>query len=182
MRFWSQAERVFDKVVDYMLLAAAVIVVGDAVVVSLDVILRKTVNYTWAPLYEIMEYTLLWMVFLGTTAIMRMNMHVRMESLIGQLSLKGQAMVNAITSVFCALLAIGILVYTVRLTFHDYQTHYLLATILNPIKWPIEIIIPIGFFMLFIQLLRNSRDFYATYKTLSREKHPTTGHPGTAKT
>jgi TRAP-type C4-dicarboxylate transport system permease small subunit len=177
MKFWRKAEYVFDKVVDYMFLAAAVIVVADAVIVSSDVILRKTVNFTWAPLYEIMEYSLLWMVFLGTTAIMRMNMHVRMESLVGMLSPRGQALANSITSLVCVFLSIGILIYTARLTYHDYQTHFILATILNPIKWPIEIIIPIGFFMLFIQLLRNIRDSYATYKALSREKQAA----GTAK-
>jgi TRAP-type C4-dicarboxylate transport system permease small subunit len=182
MKFWSTAERIFDKVVDFMFLAAAVIVVVDAVVVSLDVIMRKTISFTWSPLYEIMEYSLLWMVFLGTTAIMRANTHVRMESLVGQLSPRAQALANSITSFVCVLLSIGVLGYTVRLTVHDYRTHFVLATILNPIKWPIETIIPIGFFMLCIQLLRTTRNFFMTYKTLSREKHSTTGHEaGAAK-
>jgi len=172
MKFWSKAERIFDKVVDYALLAAAVMVVMMAVVVSVDVILRKTINFTWSPLYEIIEYSLLWMTFLGTTAIMRMNMHVRMESIMGMLSPRAQALLNTITSVVCAILAVWILFYTTKLTVHDYRTHFTVATILNPVKWPIEIIIPIGFFMLFIQVVRNTRTFFVTYKSLSRHPQP----------
>jgi len=173
MAFWSKAEKVFDKIVDYMILAAAILVVAMAVVVSADVILRKTINFTWAPLYEIIEYALLWMTFLGTTAIMRMNMHVRMESLTGQLSLRAQALLSGITSIFSALLAVFILFYTASLTIHDYRTAFRVATILDPLKWPIEIIIPIGFFMLFIQLIRNSKGFFANYRALSRGEQPT---------
>lgn len=177
MKFWSKAEHIFDKMVDYMLLAAAVIVVVMAVAVSADVILRKTINFTWSPLYELIEYSLLWMTFLGTTAIMRMNMHVRMESIIGMLSPKAQALLNTIMSVVCAILAVWMLVYTIKLTVHDYRTHFTVATIMNPVKWPIEIIIPIGFFMLFIQIIRNTKAFVTTYKTLSRHQQPLVDQP-----
>jgi TRAP-type mannitol/chloroaromatic compound transport system permease small subunit len=59
------------------------------------------------------------------------------------------------------------LYYTVKLTLADYQANFILASILNPPKWPIEIIIPIGFFMLFLQLIRNTRDFLKRYLILS---------------
>jgi TRAP-type C4-dicarboxylate transport system permease small subunit len=168
MNSFHKAEIIFDKIIDYMLLAAAVIVVMDAVVVSVDVILRKFLGFTWAPLYEIITYTLLWMTFLGTTAIMRMNSHVKMDSVTGRLSTKVQALLNGVTSSLCALLVVGIVFYTVKLTVSDYQTNFILATIVNPPKWPIEIIIPIGFFMLLIQIIRNAHGFFATYKAMSR--------------
>src|SRR4030042_3832521 len=101
MKLLSQAGIIFDKIVDYMLLTAAVIVVLDAIVVSVDVLLRKFIGFTWAPLYEIITFTLLWMTFLGTTAIMRMNSHVKMDSLTGQLSPKTEALLNSINNCVC---------------------------------------------------------------------------------
>ena len=180
MKALRKAEIIFDKIVDYMLMAAAAIVVLDALAVSTDVILRKVIGFTWAPLYEIITYSLLWMTFLGTTAIMRMNSHVKMDSLTSQLSPKAEALLNTITHWFCVLLAGVILYYTIKLTISDYQTNFILASILNPPKWPIEIIIPIGFFMLAIQIIRNAKGFFEKYKALSRQDKPAVGREGRA--
>ena len=171
-----KAEIIFDKIIDCMLMAAAAIVVLDALAVSADVILRKAIGFTWAPLYEIITYSLLWMTFLGTTAIMRMNGHVKMDSLISQLSPKTAALLNTFSHSVCVILAGVMLFYTIKLTLTDYQTHFVLASILNPPKWPIEIIIPIGFFMLLVQIIRNARGYFEKYKALSRQEKPTVDH------
>jgi C4-dicarboxylate transporter DctQ subunit len=176
MKTLCKAEIIFDKIINYMLMAAAAIVVLDALAVSADVILRKVIGFTWAPLYEIISYSLLWMTFLGTTAIMRMNSHIKMDSLISQLSPKTEALLNAITHCVCVLLSGIILFYTIKLTITDYQTNFILASILNPPKWPIEIIIPVGFFMLFVQIIRNGKGFFERYKALSRQKKPAADH------
>ncbi|HUT67388.1 MAG TPA: TRAP transporter small permease [Dehalococcoidales bacterium] len=162
----NRAGVIFDRSIDYMLLAAAIIIVIDAIVVSVDVILRKSFGITWNLLYEMITYTLVWMTFLGTTSLMRSLGHVKMDSVTGRLSPKTRAIVNFITSCMCIILLAGIVFYTSRLTVFDYQNHFALATILNPPKWPIEIIIPIGFLMLFIQVIRNAYAYFNTYKTI----------------
>lgn len=176
MKTLRKAEIIFDKIIDYMLMAAAVIVVLDALAVSADVILRKAIGFTWAPLYEIITYSLLWITFLGTTAIMRMNGHVKMDSLTSQLSPKPAALLNTISHGVCVLLSGIMLFYTIKLTITDYQTNFVLASILNPPKWPIEIIIPVGFFMLFIQLIRNTSAYFERYRDLSRQQKPSAGN------
>ncbi len=176
MKILHKAEIIFDKIIDWMLMAAAAIVVLDALAVSADVILRKAVGFTWAPLYEIITYSLLWMTFLGTTAIMRMNGHVKMDSLTGQLTPKTAALVNTVSHGLCILIAGIMLFYTIKLTIADYQTNFVLASILNPPKWPIEIIIPVGFLMLFIQLIRNTRSYFEKYRELSRQEKPAAGN------
>ncbi len=170
MKPLCKAEIIFDKIIDFMLLTAAAIVVLDALAVSADVILRKALNFTWAPLYEIITYSLLWMTFLGTTAIMRMKGHVKMDSLTSRLSSKNEALVNTIIHFIC-LAPVGIMLfYTCKLMITDYQTNFVLASILNPPKWPIEIIIPIGFLMLFVQIIRNARDSIDRYRALSQSE------------
>lgn len=161
---------IFDKIVDYMLLASAVIIVFVAIAVSQDVMTRKFFGFTWNLLFEIISYTLVWITFLGTTAILRSQGHVKMDSLISRLPVRAQALVNFITSCLCSLLLVGIVIYTVKLTVYDYRSHFEVASILNPVKWPIEIIIPIGFLMLFIQMMRNAYGFYQTFRTASPRK------------
>lgn len=172
MKALQKAELIFDKIIDCMLTIAAVIVVLDALAVSMDVILRKVIGFTWAPLYELITYSLLWMTFLGATAIMRKNGHVKMDSITSILSAKNEALLNVISHSICILVAAIMLYYTVKLTAADYQANFFLASILNPPKWPIEIIIPIGFFMLFLQLIRNTRDFLKRYLILSGMEKP----------
>ena len=175
MTILRKAEIIFDKIINGMLTAAAAIVVLDALAVSADVILRKAVGFTWAPLYEIITYSLLWITFLGTTAIMRMNGHVKMDSLTSQFSPKTAALLNTMSHGVCVIIAGIMLFYTIKLTITDYQTNFVLASILNPPKWPIEIIIPAGFFMLFIQLIRNTRSYFDRYRALSSKATPAAG-------
>ncbi len=172
MKTLQKTEFLFDKIIDYMLTLAAVIIVLDALAVSMDVILRKAIGFTWPPLYELITYSLLWMTFLGTTAIMRQNGHVKMDSVTGALSPKNEALSSVISHSICILIAAIMLYYTVKLTLADYHASFILASILNPPKWPIEIIIPIGFFMLFIQLIRNTRDYIKRYLFLSGNEKP----------
>jgi len=57
-----------------------------------------------------------------------------------------------------------LLFYSARLTIQDYLNHFVLATIVKPVKWPIEMIIPISFLMLFIQSLRHVATYYRAFK------------------
>jgi TRAP-type C4-dicarboxylate transport system permease small subunit len=164
MNFLRRAGIIFDKIIDYMLLAAAVIIVFDALAVSQDVLIRKFFDFTWAPLFEIVTYTLLWMTFLGTTALLRNLQHVKMDSVTGRFKPRTLNLVNFITSCACVALMGLMIFYTIKLTVHDYTTHFVLATVLNPVKWPIEIIIPIGFIMLFFQLVRNAHKFLRAFR------------------
>jgi TRAP-type mannitol/chloroaromatic compound transport system permease small subunit len=161
---------IFDKVLDYTMLAAAILVVVMALAVSEETIVRKAFDFTWPPLYEIVEYLLLWITFLGAAWILRKGTHVKMDSVLGRFSPRVQALVNCITSIVGALLMGVLTYYTIKLAVHDYQTHVLLATIMNPVKWPIEMIVPIGFILLLIQSVRNANASLNTYKTLGKKE------------
>jgi C4-dicarboxylate transporter, DctQ subunit len=165
MNFLRKAERVFDKVMDVMLLLSGAIVIVDMVLVAQDVIVRKAADFTWAPLYEILTYSLVWMTFLGTAAIYRDKGHVKLDSLVQFFSERKQNLISFVTSCAVALLCIFMTFLTARLTINDYLNHFVLATILNPPKWPIEIIIPIAFFMLFIQAIRHSVSYFRAYRS-----------------
>jgi TRAP-type C4-dicarboxylate transport system permease small subunit len=164
MNFLRKAERFFDRLMNLMLLVSGVIVILDTVLVAQDVIVRKSLDYTWSPLYEILTYSLVWMTFLGTAAIYRDDGHVKLDSFMQLLPKRTQTFINFLTSCAVVVLCIFMCFLTARLTINDALNHFVLATILNPPKWPIEIIIPIAFFMLFIQAIRHSVRYFKAYR------------------
>lgn len=170
MNFLGKAGRAFDKIVDVMLVMSGLIVFTQAVWISVDVIVRKTFDWTWAPSFEILTYSLVWMTFLGTAAIYRDRGHVVMETLVEKLSARAQDLITIITTVAVMGLCLFLFVITARLTVQDYQNHFILATILNPPKWPIEIVIPFSFLMLFIQSIRHVVTYYQAYQSGERIK------------
>ena len=169
MSFLNKAGRVFDKTVDVMLVISGLIVFIQAIWVSVDVIIKKSFDWTWAPSFEILSYSLVWMTFLGTAAIYRDRGHVVMEAIVQRFSRPGPEhhqprhddRDSGAVSAF-------LLFITARLTIRDYQNHFILASILNPPKWPIEIVIPLSFLMLFIQSIRHVGFYYRAYRAGER--------------
>jgi TRAP-type C4-dicarboxylate transport system permease small subunit len=168
MNLWGKAGRVFDRTVDVMLVVSGLIVFIQAIWVSVDVIVKKAFDWTWAPSFEILSYSLVWMTFLGVTAIYRDRGHVVMEAIVGKLPAKVQSLVSLITTCSVMLLCLFLLFFTARLTIRDYLEHFMLASILNPPKWPIEIVIPLSFLTLFIQSVRHVGLYYRAYRTGER--------------
>lgn len=165
MQFLRKVEHAFDRTMDVMLLLSAAIILFATLAVVQDVIIRKSFDFTWAPLYEILTYSLVWMTFLGTTAIYRDKGHVKLDSFLQMLPKRTQTLVHFITSCAVAVLCAFMCFLTARLTVNDYLNNFQLATILNPPKWPIEIIIPLAFFMLFVQAIRHSVSYFTEYRS-----------------
>ncbi len=168
MKFLTKAGKVFDKVIDVLLVASGLIVFIQALWVSEDVIVRKAFDWVWAPSFELLSYSLVWMTFLGVTAIYRDRGHVVMEAVVGRLPARVQNMISLVTTLAVSVLTLFLLFYTARLTIRDYHNHFVLASILNPPKWPIEIVIPVTFLLLFIQTLRHMRFYYRAFQTGER--------------
>jgi TRAP-type C4-dicarboxylate transport system permease small subunit len=168
MKFLAKAGKVFDRVVDAMLVVSGLIVFIQAIWVSLDVIIKKSFDWTWSPSYEILTYSLVWMTFLGTASIYRDRGHVVMEAIVQRFSPRFQDVIGLITTAAIAVLCVFLLFITARLTIRDYQEHFILATVLNPPKWPIEIVIPLSFLAMFIQSIRHLGLYYRAYRSGER--------------
>jgi TRAP-type C4-dicarboxylate transport system permease small subunit len=168
MKLLAKAGRVFDRVVDSMLVVSGLIVFVQAIWVSVDVIIKKSVDWTWAPSFEILTYSLVWMTFLGTAAIYRDRGHVVMEAIVQRFPARVQDMISIITTIGIVVLCAFLFFITARLTYRDYQEHFILATVLNPPKWPIEIVIPLSFLAMFIQSIRHLGLYFRAYRAGER--------------
>jgi TRAP-type C4-dicarboxylate transport system permease small subunit len=163
-RFWV----IFDRTITILMTVSGIIILLDALAVTIDVLMRYAFSKTYVGLFELTEYSLLWMTFMGAAYIMRNNGHVRVDAVTNLLNPRNRAILDGIASIIGMFILLVVTFYSAKLTLHDFQTDFTLAGILRPFKWPIEIIIPIGFFMLFLQLARNASKQFGSLKTMSR--------------
>jgi C4-dicarboxylate transporter DctQ subunit len=163
-RFWA----IFDRTITIMMIVSSVLVLLDALFVTVDVLMRYTFSITYVGIFELTEYSLLWMTFMGAAYIMRNNGHVRVDAVTNLLNPRHRAILDTIASVIGMFILLVVTWYSAKLTLHDLQTGFTLSGILRPVKWPLEIIIPIGFFMLFLQLARNASKQFESLKAMSR--------------
>ncbi len=165
-KIWSA----LDKTITAMMVLGAAIIVIDMLAVSVDVILRYSLGITYTGLFEIMEYSLLWMTFLATAWLLKINGHIRLDLILDRLNPRRKVIANIATSVICEILMGFLIWYSVKLTVNDFINGTYLSTVLQPIKWPIEIIIAIGYILLFIVMLRRIIDLVKTWQSLSSER------------
>ncbi len=165
-KIWSA----LDKTITAMMVFGAAIIIIDMLAVSVDVILRYTLDITYTGLFEIMEYSLLWMTFLATAWLLKINGHIRLDLILDRLNPRRKVIANIATSVICEILMGFLIWYSVKLTVNDFIYGTYLSTVLQPIKWPIEIIIAIGYILLFIVMLRRIIELVKTWQSLSSER------------
>lgn len=161
--FW----KVYDRTIAAMMAVSSALVVLIAIAVSLDVLMRYLFAKTYAGLFEITEYSLLWITFLGAPWIMKNNGHVRVDLIVNRLPSRKRAILAVISDGISIFLLSTMTWYTAGLTLHDYRTSFTLSGILMAPKWPIESIIPIGFFLLLLQTARHAGQHVKDLKALS---------------
>ena len=76
---------------------------------------------------------------------------------------------NIVTSVICEIMMGFLIWFSIKLIVHDIVHDTYLSTVMQPDKWPIEIIIAIGYILLFIVMLRRIFELVKTLQGLSSE-------------
>jgi C4-dicarboxylate transporter DctQ subunit len=169
MKASERAWAIFDKTLTVFMVLAAALVIFDTLAISVDVLLRYSIGLTWPPLFEISEYSLLWITFLSAAWIMKIGGHIRVDLVLNRLSPKRRVITDITTTIICVIIFAVMIWYTIKVTLQDYQIGFTYPSVLRPPKWPIEIIIPIGYFLLFIQFSRIVYGRLKNWKALSTE-------------
>lgn len=177
MKVAERAWAIFDKTITVLMVLAATLVIFDALAVSINVLLRYFLGITYNGLFELTEYSLLWMTFLATAWLLKNDGHIRVDLLVDRLNPRQKVITNITTTIVCEILLIILIWYSIKVTLHDYQGCITIATILQPPKWPIEIIIPIGYLLLFIELLRKTYGYLTSWKALSKGEQKQSDSP-----
>ncbi|MGZ3513736.1 MAG: TRAP transporter small permease [Thermodesulfobacteriota bacterium] len=148
--FW----KFFDMLLDVMAGCAAVILVFITAAVCYTIFMRFFFNQTTIWIIPMTEYALLWIVFLGTTWLLREAGHITTDIIYVHLSEKSKNALDGVMSVVggltCALLVYLGIVHLCDCLIHGVTD---VRAITIP-KSAVFIIIPIGSLLLTIQFFR----------------------------
>lgn len=159
MKILTKAGNIFDHINNGFAVFAIILLVFVMLTISYDVATRRAFgSVQWV--MEISEFALLYIVFLAAAWLLRKDGHVKMDLLLIRSKPRTQAIINTITSIASALTCLVIAWYSTEVTIHYIIAKTVVApSVIEPLKWPTFIIIPIGTFMLFIQFVRRTYGF-----------------------
>ena len=162
MKLLTKVGAIFDSTNRAFTALSGVIIVFVMLLVSTDVIMRYALN---RPLGEIVhegtEHLLLYVIFLSAAWMLKQDRHVKMDIVLNRLNIKNQALINVITSVLAALVCLVFTWHGAQVTWGYFQSGTVFSFILNIPIASVIIIMPIGFFLLFIQFLRRGYGYLA---------------------
>ncbi len=159
---------VFDRTIDSLAYLADVLIICLMLAVGVGIVMRL-IGIPVLGLFEITEYSLLFITFLGAAWLLKKEGHVKMDILLSRLSAKDQALMNIITSIVGAIICLAVVWYGVRVTWESFQTGYFTVSYLKILRAPILAVIPVGGCLLFVQFLRRTYGFLESWR-LSRDQ------------
>ena len=159
---------VFDRTIDSLAYLADVIIICLMLAVVVGVVMRL-IGIPVLGLFEITEYSLLFITFLGAAWLLKKEGHVKMDILLSRLSARDQTLVNIITSIIGVIICLAVTWYGVRVTLESFQTGYFTQSYLKLPRAPLLAVIPVGGFLLFVQFLRRTYGFLESWR-LSRDQ------------
>ena len=148
--FW----KLFDKLSDVMAMLAGVLLVLISVAMCYTIFMRFVFKQTTIWITPMSEYSLLWIVFLGTTWLLREGGHITTDIVYVHLNEKGKTYLNLIMAVVGGL-ACALFLYLGIVHLCDCLIHGVTDVRAMTIpKSAVFIIIPVGSLFLTIQFFR----------------------------
>ena len=161
-KFISASNRFFDNAILYLCYLGAAVLVLVAIFISLDVILRNTLNQPLMWVFEGTEYALLFITFLSTAYVLKKEGHVKLDLVLNVMGTNFRTGFNALMSFVMAIVCLVITWSSTHYTIYLYQSDVMIIKYYTIPQFTIYFIIPLGFFLLFIQSLKRA------YKYLKR--------------
>lgn len=126
---------------------------GFTLVSFLQVVCRYGFNHALAWPEEISRYCLICMAFFGIAMVMKTNGHLRVEVLTAFVSRKTAMALNLFSAVVIGLFCCYTIFYGIQITWMIYQLEQT-AMSMDFNVWITWLPIPLGFFLMFVQLVR----------------------------
>jgi C4-dicarboxylate transporter DctQ subunit len=150
----TKAGNVFDRLLDILVALAGIIASFITVAVCVGILSRYFLNRPISWVVEISEYGLLYITFLVAAWVLRHEQHVSVDLVYNRLSPRNKAIASIFTSIVAGFVFLIITIYGFKVTKNQFDTKYFTPTILEAPKFVVTLIIPVGTFLLLIQIIR----------------------------
>lgn len=167
MKLLKRVTSIFDQGNNVLAFFASILIIVMMLIVVYEIFIRRFLNSPTIWTAEVTRYILLWITFLSAAWLLREEGHVKMDILLDRLNPRAQSILNIITSSICTIICLIITWYAGKVTWDQLQSGFLMPGLWSPPKWPIMAIIPVGFFLLFVQFMRRTYRFIMGSRSLS---------------
>ena len=158
--------RLFDRLLDILMVAAIALLIFGWLAVCFEVVMRYFVGQPQIWVIEIVEYILVYTCFLGAAWLLKEEGHVKVDVLLNRLNPRNQALLNSMTSGLTTVLWLLLTWYTGGATLKAFKLGLYTPTILEIPKAPLYAVMPFGSFLLFVQFFRRTYGYLLSYKRL----------------
>ncbi|MBP1698623.1 MAG: hypothetical protein H6Q41_3811 [Deltaproteobacteria bacterium] len=150
----TKAGKAFDRLLDFFAVLAGIVAAFITVAVCAGIVTRFMFNRPMAWVIEISEYSLLYIAFLSAAWVMKNNKHVSLDLVYNSFSPKNKVISDLFTSILGGLVFLIVTYFGFKVTRNQYITKYFTPTFLEAPKFVVTLIIPVGSFLLLIQIIR----------------------------
>lgn len=166
MQLLKKSESIFDLILNYSLIIAAVILIFVTLSVSAEVVLRYFLGRPTVWVVEIAGYSLLYITFLVVAWVQKRQKHVKMDLVFNRLNPKIRSIVSLFTSIISTLICFILTFYGAKVTLYFFRAGYPTPTPLRIPKFIIVFIIFLGSLLLLIQFIRTTYENLSEFKKL----------------
>ena len=144
--------RWIDTLTDRFAHVAKWAVLASCLISATNAVVRYLADYSSNAYLEIQWYLFAACVMLGTSQVLRLNEHVRVDIFYGRLSSRGRVWIDLLGLVFFLLPAMAVMLYyAVPLFLRMYASGEMSNNAGGLVRWPAMLMLPLGFALLILQ-------------------------------
>lgn len=149
----------FDRTIDLLAWLAAFLLVFAMLSVTADVVSRKFFERPIIWVFDITQYILLYVTFLGTAWLLKRDGHIVIDIAIAPLGPRARAFLGIVSSIVGVAVCAIIVWYGTQVTLDHFQRAVRDTALLQLPKAPLLAIIPFGSLLLMVQFMRRAYGF-----------------------
>jgi len=146
--------RLIDKLLNFMAFVAGCLLLFVTFSISYTIFSRAVGLYSPVWIVQFNEYSLLWITFLGTAWVLARKKHVSIDLLTGRFSQRKQSCFRLFHGILGVVVCLVFLWFGFWVTLEQFQRGVIDVQAVDIPKYLILMVIPIGFFFLVIQFIR----------------------------
>jgi len=150
----NKINHLIDLIIDFMAVIGRLLLVAITILVFVDIITLKLFDYSLSWIFEVNEYSLLFITFLGAAFVLRRDEHIKLDLVLNLLSNKQRRIVEIVNSFIGMIISLIVTVAGFIATMSLYERNIISEGVISIPRYLIVIIIPIGLLFITIQFFR----------------------------
>ena len=156
MNLLSRLGHIFDKIMIWLTYFNGVLIFSIILMVSLDILSRNILNLPIQYVDEFSGYSIIYICFLSAPWVLRREGHISVTVVVEQLNPRNRRVHTIIVSILLAMMCLILTYFGSGATLDAYKRGFCVNIGIFVPLFPLMVVIPIGYFLLFIQFVRRT--------------------------